>query len=94
MITTAILYILYGAVYLVTLPISSLQDASLPSWLAGALFSINGIVASLYAVMPLTTNTLLAALKLMITIEVAVFAYKGIMWVIHRIPGQGGGSPG
>jgi len=89
MIVSAILYLMYGVIWTLTLPIASLQDATLPSWVSSAISNINGFIASLNGVMPITTSTLMAVIGLMITIELGVFAYKLIMWAIRRIPGQG-----
>lgn len=86
MITTVILYVLYGAVWLITLPIRTLADASLPEGIAGAITAVNGYLGGLALIVPV--GTLFAAFAVILAAEAAVLAYKGIMWLIKRLPTQ------
>jgi len=94
MIVSVILYILYGTLWIITAPLRALPNATLPLSLSTAITQVNGYLSAVHAILPNSTYGLLAMLGMMFTFEIAVFGYKVIMWVIHRIPGQGGGSPG
>jgi hypothetical protein len=89
MITTGILNLLYGIVYLILYPIRLLPDVSLPSGITSAVTTVSGYLAALYAVLPITTTALMAVLGLFLTAEAAILTYKGIMWLVRKIPGIG-----
>jgi hypothetical protein len=74
--------------------IAILPDASMPVIVSQAASTIGVYLASVKGIFPTTTGTLITVLGLMVTFEIGIFVYKQIMWLIHRIPTQGGGSPG
>ena len=85
MIVSAILYVIYGALFLLTAPLRLLADVVLPTGFAGALTTISGFLGTLNQFIPV--GTLLSVLAILITVELYVLAYKGIKWVINKIPG-------
>jgi hypothetical protein len=87
MITSLILYAIYGAIWVLTSPIRLLPDASLSSSISSAITTISGYIAAMYSVLPTTTVTLISLITIVITLETAVLTYKGIMWIIRKIPG-------
>lgn len=87
MITSAILYILGGVVYLVSYPLRILPDVSLPDSVGSTLSNIGSYLAAIDAVFPV--SVFLVILALYLSIEGGILTYKGIMWIIRRIPGQG-----
>lgn len=86
MITSALLYLIYGLVYLITLPIVNLADVVMSTDFTTAITSTNGYLASLDSFLPM--ETIINILTLFLVIEGAVLTYKLIMWVIKRIPTQ------
>lgn len=86
MITSAILWIIYSAVYVLTSPLRLLSDVTTNSNFYSSIISLSEYLANLNLIIPLSTviNVLLAILA----IEVGIATYKIIMWVLHRIPGQ------
>lgn len=86
MITTALLWIVYSAVYLLTSPLRLLSDVSVNSNFGSAITTLTEYLANLNLIIPLSNviNVLLAILA----VEIGIATYKIIMWVLHRIPGQ------
>jgi|FrelakmetLWP11LW_1041352.scaffolds.fasta_scaffold03255_8 hypothetical protein len=87
MITTALLYALYGLIYVITLPIRNLADVVMATDFSTAITTANGYIASLNTFIPV--DTIIQILVVFVGIETAVLTYKLIMWVIRRIPAQG-----
>lgn len=85
MITSALLYLIYGVVYLVTAPLRLLPDATLPSGVASALTSAGGYIAAIDDFVPI--GTLFAVFAAVLVVEGFVFVYKVIMWGLKKIPG-------
>jgi hypothetical protein len=85
MITNAILYILYGFIYLITAPIRLFSDVSLPAAINDSISSIGSNLALLNQVIPV--STIITILGIMLAIESAIFIYKGIRWIYNKIPG-------
>lgn len=86
MITSALLYIIYGFVYVVTSPLRLLPNASLPADLTAAITAINGYITALNPVLPI--STILTVVGFVLSIEAFIFTYKVIMWVLKRFPTQ------
>lgn len=86
MITNALIYIIYGLLYVLTFPLRLLPDVSLPADATSAITSIGTYLANANNVIPLTT--LASVLASVIAIELAIFTYKSIMWGIKRLPTQ------
>lgn len=87
MITTGILSLIYGILFILTYPIRALSDVTLDSGLGSAISGAGEYLAMINQVLPVTT--LLTVFGLLLTIEGIIFTYKIIMWGIRRIPGQG-----
>jgi len=85
MITNAILYILYGFIYLITAPIRLFDDVSLPTDINSTISSVGTNLALLNQVIPV--STIITILGIMLVIESAIFIYKGIRWIYNKIPG-------
>lgn len=86
MIITLFLYLLYAVVVLITSPLRLFADVSMPVWISNAFTSVNGYLSSGYAWLPYTLNALLLTWGVYVAIELAIFSYKGIMWLIKKIP--------
>lgn len=87
MITSAIIYAAFGVLWAITSPMRILPDVSMPSGITGAMTTVSGYLATLYALLPITTAALLGVLALFLLVEAAILIYKGMMWVIRKIPG-------
>lgn len=87
MIGTAIIYLLYGIVYIISYPLTLFGNVSLPSWISSAITSANGYLATGYQWLPTTVSTILLTWGVYLVIEIGIFAYKGIRWVYRKFPG-------
>lgn len=86
MITSLILNAFYGLIWLVLAPIRALPNASLPEGLADALSSAGQYVSPLNTVVPVPTIT--AVVVALVSIEGFMLLWKGINWILRRIPTQ------
>lgn len=86
MITSAILYVIAGAFRILMVPIRNLSDVSLPENISSSIADAVGKINSLSFALPI--STIFAILGLLIGIEVSVFTYKTVMWLIKRLPTQ------
>lgn len=84
MITTAILYLLYGAIYLLTSPLRLLGDATLPTEMSDSLTQASHFISNIDFIFPI--GILITIVGVVIGIEVSIAIYKVIMWVIRKIP--------
>ena len=91
MITSTVLYIVYAFIFGISYPLRLLPDVSLPSALSSAITTANGYISALNVILPM--DTILAVLSTVFALELSVFTYKIIMWVVHRLPTQSGSSP-
>jgi hypothetical protein len=85
MITNAILYILYGFIFLITAAIQLFPDVSLPAAINDTIASVGSNLALLNQVIPV--STIITILGVILAIESAIFIYKGIRWIYNKIPG-------
>lgn len=85
MILNAILYILYVVVYGFTWPIRAFSDVSLDSGFADAIATAGNNINLVSAILPI--STLLWVFSLYLAVEGAILTYKGVMWLIKKIPG-------
>lgn len=85
MITSFLLTLIYGFVYLVTAPFRLFADVILPASITTAFSNAGGYLAVIDQVFPI--YDLLTALGILITLEVAINLYKATMWTIKKIPG-------
>jgi len=86
MITSLLLYFIYGAVLLATSPLRLLDNATLPPEIFNSLAEVGGYLGAMEIFFPV--GTLLAILGFTLTIEAFILGYKALMWVIRRIPTQ------
>lgn len=87
MITSALLYALYGLIYVITYPIRGLADVVMATDFSNAITTANGYLSSVNTFIPV--DTIVQILVVFLAIETGVLTYKLIMWVIKRIPAQG-----
>ncbi|MFA5359305.1 MAG: hypothetical protein WC310_05850 [Patescibacteria group bacterium] len=85
MISTAILYILSALLFTLTLPFRLLPDVVLPDGVAEAISEASGSLAGLNTIVPI--DVLLNVFKAVILLEIGILAFKGLNWVIRKIPG-------
>lgn len=85
MIATAIVFILSKLLFVLTLPFRILPDVVLPDGVNSAIASASGSLAGLNSIVPI--DTLIIVLKAMIVLEIAILAFKGLNWLIRKIPG-------
>lgn len=86
MITAFFLYLVYGAIFVITAPLRLLADASLPTGITNAVASVGSYVAPLSTFVPV--DTLLAIFGIFLTYEAAIFAFKVFNWVRKMFPTQ------
>ena len=86
---TAIIYILYGVLWLLMLPIRALPDAVLPTQLTAAIATVGQYIALLNQMLGTTTTALIFIIGFLIAVEIGILTYKIIMWGIRKIPGIG-----
>jgi len=84
MILDFIIYLLWGITYGLTYPLRIMADVSLSTNFAETISTANNYLAGLNFILPL--STLMTIIGLFIGIEVAIFAYKLINWLIRKIP--------
>jgi hypothetical protein len=85
MIATAILYILSAILFTLTLPFRLLSDVVLPAGITTAIDEASGSLAGINSIVPI--DVLLDVLWAVVALEVGVLAFKGLNWVIRKIPG-------
>jgi len=78
------LIILYYFIRGVLTPIRILNDVTLSASISNALDTAGTYLALMDTVIPI--STLLTVLGVIVSIEVGIFLFKGIMWVIKKIP--------
>jgi len=86
MITSLILDAFYWIVWLILAPLRALPIATLPAGLTEALGTIGGYVSGLDVVLPVVT--IIAVLGAILAIEGFMFLWKGINWLLRRLPTQ------
>lgn len=86
MITTLVLYIVYFFVWAITSPLRLLDNVTAPTILVNTVDTASGYLSMGYAWLPVTVTTLLLTWGLYLVFEVGIFTYKGIMWVIKKVP--------
>jgi hypothetical protein len=86
MITNLIINALYAIVYLISSPLRLLNNVVIPDSFNTAILTVGGYLKALDTILPI--DTILLLLGISITIELAYFSYKVIMWIIKRFPTQ------
>lgn len=85
MISSVILTMLYGVIWLITAPIRLLPNATLPDNVSSAISTVNTYLAAVNLVFPV--STFLTIFGIILVIETFILLYKIIMWLIKKIPG-------
>lgn len=86
MITDAILFMIWSLIHLLVVGLGAiLPIGSLPAQITSAITSASGYLTAINYVLPVAT--LSAVIGIFVTFETAIFAYKGVMWIIKKIPG-------
>lgn len=83
-IIQALLEIVYLFVSTITYPLLLLNDVVLPSAISSSLTTASSYLSPFNDFIPI--STILEILALLLSFEIAYFTYKGIMWVIKKIP--------
>lgn len=65
-------------------PLTNQTDVVLPANLVTSITNVQGFYSTVNPIFPI--STLLACIGIILTIEIAIFAYKVIMWLIKKIP--------
>lgn len=86
MITTLFLYIIYAFVFAITSPFRLLSDVAANSDVAAAIATASTYIKALDTFIP--TATLFAVFATVLVVEGYIFGYKGVMWIIKRLPTQ------
>jgi len=86
MITTTILNLFYSVVNLILTPVRLLPEATLPVDFTDAVAQVGQYIQPLNVVAPIAT--LGAIIALFLTIEGFIFLWKGINWLLRRLPTQ------
>lgn len=84
MITSAILTLLYGLIYVVISPLRLLPDVSLTGDIASAIATASNYLASVSFILPVAS--LVAVFGLILVVEGGILTFKGINWLIRKIP--------
>jgi hypothetical protein len=84
MIISAILYILYGIVFLPIQLIAQLPDVSITGGIGASINVASQYLAGLNTFLPVTD--ILIILGAFLTYEIGYFAWKGINWLVRKIP--------
>jgi len=84
MITHFFLFVLYQALALILHPLTTFNDVVVDPTLYATVASTGQLLASVNAALPILS--LLAIISLYVGVEVTIFVYKGIMWLIKKIP--------
>lgn len=85
MIATAILYILSALLFTLTLPFRILPDVVLPAGVSSAIETASGSLAGINTIVPV--DVLLDVLGAMILLEIGILGFRGLNWIIRKIPG-------
>lgn len=86
MLFEIILAMIYGFIYWLTFPIRIWSDVTLPEDFGNALTQSFQSLSGFSFAFPV--GTLIAVLTILLFFEFGYFTYKGIMWIIRRIPTQ------
>lgn len=84
MITHLFFFVILTLIKLITAPILTFPDVTVPAGATTAFSYVGQTLASLDGYIPVSTIAIIVALT--IGVEVAIFTYKGIMWLVKKIP--------
>jgi len=86
MIITLVLNIIYLAVLVAFSPLLALPVAFISPDFATAITTGSSYLAALNIVLPV--DTLITILSYSVSFEIGYFSFKGIMWIVKRLPTQ------
>jgi len=84
MITTFIITILYYSIVAITSPLRLLPDVALPNDMINSIQTASTYIYAIDVAIP--TGTILTIFGLFIAVESGVLLFKGINWIIRKIP--------
>lgn len=87
MISTILLLLVYTIVIIITSPLRLFADVSPLSGLAQAIAQANNYIGTGYRLLPHMVETLLFTWGAFLVFEGFIFAFKGLMWGLKKIPG-------
>lgn len=87
MITSLLLSLIYGFIWLLISPIRLFPDVVLPADIGTAIAQASIYLSMIDFVFPV--YVLLTIVAGVLGIDAVIFGYKVIMWVIRKIPGVG-----
>lgn len=86
MLTSFILYAVWGVVWVLTLPFRLVSDVTVDTGVGSAITTATQYIASWNMVLPLTAFFIVVGLALALEIGIAV--YRIVMWVKRSLPTQ------
>lgn len=86
MITNFFLDVIYGVAWVLLWPLRQLPEATLPSGLTTSMASAGGYINPLSNFLPITT--LFTIMGAVLVVELGIFTWKGINWLLRRLPTQ------
>jgi len=89
MIVSFFIYLLYLFLLLLTAPFRLLSDTTAPSWLTDTFTAASSYLAMGFQWLPKMTWTVLLTWGVSLVILGLIFGYRGVMWIIKKIPGIG-----
>lgn len=84
MITSLILLMLYGVIWVLISPFRLLPNASLPANITSAITTANTYISAIDFIFPVAT--FITVFGLILTIEAFIILWKILNWIIHKIP--------
>lgn len=84
MITNFLLILVYNLINLILTPLRAFDNVTLPANIASSISTAGDYLSNLNAVFPI--STLIYILATFLAIETGIFVYKGIQWLIKKIP--------
>ena len=76
---------IWGLVYVILSPLRLLDDVTLSSSITNNIAEFNHYLGTAEQLFP--AYTLITIFGIIIGIEFAIFTYKGIMWIVKKVPG-------
>ena len=85
MITSFFLKAFHALIYIMLYPVRLLPDVDLTGSIGSAISTAGGYMSGLNDIVPI--GTIISAVGLVLAVEGAIFVYKGVNWLIRKIPG-------
>lgn len=87
MITSGILYLIYGFVWAITSPFRFFNDVALPAAFTTAVSTAVSYLGIIGQMFPLTIVSLAGVVVIFLAIEGGIGTFKVVKWVYTKIPG-------